>query len=143
VVVHSFEGYHWIYWAGPILGAVVASGLYKFIKMLENGCADPDLKELKAMQQAETGNSDRPHDSSLVELFPYPPNYGAENGAGTPNAMQGSPMTPRPSTKERRMSPAMGTTDEAFRALDGGTHAKEYGIGDDNHREERANDSMV
>lgn len=35
VVVHTFEDYHWIYWIGPILGSLLASGFYKFIKMLE------------------------------------------------------------------------------------------------------------
>lgn len=38
VVDRSFVGYHWIYWLGPMLGAVVASGFYKFIKVLEVNC---------------------------------------------------------------------------------------------------------
>ncbi len=40
----SFPGYHWIYWLGPILGACVASGFYRFIKFLlyeeANPCQD-------------------------------------------------------------------------------------------------------
>ena len=35
VVDRSFVGYHWIYWLGPTLGAIVAAGFYKFIKVLE------------------------------------------------------------------------------------------------------------
>ncbi|GAA5830648.1 hypothetical protein JCM3766R1_003374 [Sporobolomyces carnicolor] len=35
VVLHSFEGYHWIYWLGPLLGSTLAAGFYRFIKWLE------------------------------------------------------------------------------------------------------------
>ncbi|KAJ9108594.1 hypothetical protein QFC19_002310 [Naganishia cerealis] len=35
VVLHSFNGYHWIYWLGPAMGATIAAGFYKFIKYLE------------------------------------------------------------------------------------------------------------
>ena len=31
-VVVGFTGYHWIYWVGPLLGAVLASGAYALIK---------------------------------------------------------------------------------------------------------------
>ncbi|KAJ4309611.1 Aquaporin-1, partial [Neodidymelliopsis sp. IMI 364377] len=41
VVNHTFNGYHWIYWVGPILGAIVAAGFYKFIKILEYETANP------------------------------------------------------------------------------------------------------
>jgi aquaporin related protein len=33
VVLGSFESYHWIYWLGPCMGATVAAGFYKFIKV--------------------------------------------------------------------------------------------------------------
>jgi aquaporin rerated protein, other eukaryote len=33
VVEHSFPIYHWIYWLGPALGAFLAAGFYKFIKV--------------------------------------------------------------------------------------------------------------
>lgn len=35
VVVHKFNGYHWIYWVGPCLGAILASTFYLFVKSLE------------------------------------------------------------------------------------------------------------
>ena len=35
IVAHKFENYHWIYWIGPFLGSLLASGFYKFIKVLE------------------------------------------------------------------------------------------------------------
>ena len=41
VVVHTFEDYHWIYWVGPLFGSLLASGFYKFIKMLEYETANP------------------------------------------------------------------------------------------------------
>lgn len=41
VVNHTFSPYHWIYWLGPILGAIVAAGFYKFIKILEYETANP------------------------------------------------------------------------------------------------------
>jgi aquaporin related protein len=48
VVTHSFSYYHWIYWLGPVLGAILASAFYMFIKALEyesvNSQADPKKK---------------------------------------------------------------------------------------------------
>lgn len=41
VVLHEFNGYHWIYWLGPILGSIIAAGFYKFIKVLEYETANP------------------------------------------------------------------------------------------------------
>ncbi|KAJ8107022.1 hypothetical protein ONZ43_g6865 [Nemania bipapillata] len=41
VATRSFPTYHWIYFIGPILGALVASGFYKFIKVLEYETVNP------------------------------------------------------------------------------------------------------
>ncbi|KAK6432112.1 Aquaporin-1 [Oleoguttula sp. CCFEE 5521] len=41
-VDRTFNSYHWIYWLGPILGSILASGFYKFIKILEYETANPD-----------------------------------------------------------------------------------------------------
>ncbi|KAI9703182.1 MAG: hypothetical protein M1836_007747 [Candelina mexicana] len=56
VVTKSFPGYHWIYWLGPVLGALIAVGFYKFIKKLEYETANPgqDLDE----KEAEVFNPD-------------------------------------------------------------------------------------
>jgi hypothetical protein len=35
VVAGHFEGYHWIYWAGPLLGSVGASAFYLLLKTLD------------------------------------------------------------------------------------------------------------
>lgn len=37
----SFPGYHWIYWVGPFLGAVVAAGYYRFVKFFNYEEANP------------------------------------------------------------------------------------------------------
>ncbi|RYP52159.1 hypothetical protein DL768_002601 [Monosporascus sp. mg162] len=42
VVTGNFDGYHWIYWVGPILGALVASGFYVLIKTLEYETVNPE-----------------------------------------------------------------------------------------------------
>jgi aquaporin related protein len=42
LVNRNFNSYHWIYWLGPMLGAVIAAGFYKFIKALEYETANPD-----------------------------------------------------------------------------------------------------
>ncbi|WWC99730.1 hypothetical protein V866_006635 [Kwoniella sp. B9012] len=35
VVLKTFSGYHWIYWVGPSLGAIIAAGFYKMLKWLQ------------------------------------------------------------------------------------------------------------
>ncbi|KAI0099914.1 aquaporin-like protein [Nemania sp. FL0031] len=37
----KFPGYHWIYWLGPGLGALIASGYYRFVKMCHYEEANP------------------------------------------------------------------------------------------------------
>ena len=41
VANRSFPPEHWIYWVGPALGALVASGFYWFIKSVEYETANP------------------------------------------------------------------------------------------------------
>ncbi|KAH7078774.1 aquaporin-like protein [Paraphoma chrysanthemicola] len=42
VVLRTFNSYHWIYWIGPLLGAVLAVVFYRLIKALEYETANPD-----------------------------------------------------------------------------------------------------
>lgn len=37
----DFPGYHWIYWVGPTLGAVVAAGFYRFVKFFDYEQVNP------------------------------------------------------------------------------------------------------
>ncbi|KAF2228839.1 aquaporin-like protein, partial [Viridothelium virens] len=41
VALRSFEGYHWIYWIGPLFGSLLAVAFYKFVKVLEYETANP------------------------------------------------------------------------------------------------------
>ena len=41
VIAARFNGYHWIYWVGPFLGAVCAVLFYRLIKGLEYETANP------------------------------------------------------------------------------------------------------
>jgi len=54
VVLHSFASYHWIYWLGPVMGATLAAGFYRFIKWLEFetvlGPEDDDAPKSKLAQ---------------------------------------------------------------------------------------------
>jgi len=42
VVLASFPGSHWIYWLGPLLGSLLAVGLYKIVKILNYESVNPD-----------------------------------------------------------------------------------------------------
>jgi aquaporin rerated protein, other eukaryote len=37
----DFASHHWIYWAGPYSGSMLAAGLYKLLKILEFEKANP------------------------------------------------------------------------------------------------------
>jgi aquaporin related protein len=41
VVLGTFDNFHWIYWVGPILGAILAVLFYRLIKLLEYETANP------------------------------------------------------------------------------------------------------
>ncbi|KAJ4263627.1 Aquaporin-1 [Fusarium torreyae] len=40
-VIVGFVGYHWIYWVGPLMGALLAFACYKIFKVLEYQTANP------------------------------------------------------------------------------------------------------
>ena len=50
VASRSFPHEHWIYWIGPLLGALVAAGFFWFIKACEYETANPgqDFDDLEA-----------------------------------------------------------------------------------------------
>jgi hypothetical protein len=42
VINRSFEGYHWIYWVGPLSGSILAVIMYKIIKAFEYQSVNAD-----------------------------------------------------------------------------------------------------
>lgn len=44
-VINGFPHYHWIYWIGPILGALLAAAFYKLVKIMEFDLITPDIDE--------------------------------------------------------------------------------------------------
>src|ERR1700712_4172370 len=91
VVSHQFHSYHWIYWVGPILGALLASGFYKFIKMLEYESANPGQDA--SNPEGEHFNPDLDHSNPHVSFAPN--EYAMEEGrAGTASTV-GSTYKPR------------------------------------------------
>ncbi|RYP40293.1 hypothetical protein DL767_001836 [Monosporascus sp. MG133] len=78
VVAGKFDGYHWIYWVGPILGALVASAFYVLIKTLEYETVNPeqdyDTPTRKTPLVSSRGGPDssgdpRPHDPPENEPY--------------------------------------------------------------------------
>ncbi|KAL5117166.1 Aquaporin-1 [Pleosporales sp. CAS-2024a] len=67
VVTGKFHSYHWIYWVGPILGAILASTFYMFIKALEYETVNLKVNDPKAAlgeKYAIDKHTDRPSTSS-------------------------------------------------------------------------------
>ncbi|TVY71202.1 Aquaporin-1 [Lachnellula suecica] len=79
VVSHNFHSYHWIYWVGPILGSLLASGFYKFIKMLEYETANPgqDLEQAEGEHFNPDNDTSHPHVAFAPEQY-VQDGYGAE-----------------------------------------------------------------
>ncbi|KAK8239781.1 aquaporin-like protein [Phyllosticta capitalensis] len=77
VILHTFNGYHWIYWVGPFLGALLAVLLYRIIKILEY----------------ETANPGADFDEKDAEVF-YPDEDPAVRNAGSAGARYDGPYAP-------------------------------------------------
>lgn len=41
VVTHNFPGYHYIYWFGPLMGTLLAFGMYRIVKLVEYQTVNP------------------------------------------------------------------------------------------------------
>ncbi|KAK7757135.1 Aquaporin-1 [Diatrype stigma] len=92
VVNGHFPGYHWIYWLGPILGALVASGFYVLIKALEYETVNPEQDhETAAEKRGQGHNKDGPGAPIGAGAGPHtggPKHNGAtHNGSGAPQGL--------------------------------------------------------
>ena len=70
MVLGTFDGFHWIYWVGPILGAIVAVLFYRLIKLLEyetaNPGADSDGREARFTDSARAVDDARHESESYI-----------------------------------------------------------------------------
>lgn len=86
VVHRSFPSYHWIYWVGPGLGALLAVGFYRFVKLVEYETANPDKnadeKERKSIE------IDEDHAASVVDV-----SHPAVNAPPSPSQAMGKSYT--------------------------------------------------
>ncbi|KAI3397381.1 hypothetical protein diail_10831 [Diaporthe ilicicola] len=61
VTKNGFPPYHWIYWLGPILGALLAAGFYKFVKIMEFDQISPNIDEPAPKKSAASAGSNGAH----------------------------------------------------------------------------------
>ncbi|KAL8853392.1 MAG: hypothetical protein Q9221_001709 [Calogaya cf. arnoldii] len=104
VVLHSFYNYDWIYWLGPVFGALLASGLYKFIKILEYETANPgqDFDEREQDFFDPSKGTTRP----IVNLAPngsaFVEDANSRPGSGLPDVNSPGPEFEQPPPPELR-----------------------------------------
>ncbi|KAI0457138.1 aquaporin-like protein [Xylaria acuta] len=88
VATGSFPTYHWIYFVGPILGALVASGFYKFIKLLEYETVNPG--------QDDDGVSNNPRtfpDESVFKIHEEAAPHSHKGAVPGTSGSQGAPTS--------------------------------------------------
>ncbi|KAK0315481.1 Aquaporin-1 [Friedmanniomyces endolithicus] len=111
VVNRNFHGYHWIYWLGPILGSMVATGFYKLIKALEYETANPgqDAAAVEHREKQQRRRRSTQSNSTQQTFGDFAESNDRSPPSGRPTAVQ---------------SPAMGAHDEVNADLaDGGKEA--------------------
>ncbi|KAF2117967.1 aquaporin-like protein [Lophiotrema nucula] len=69
VVTRNFPGYHYIYWFGPLMGTLLAFGMYKIVKLVEY----------------QTVNPGQDFDDHEAELFKPPTNASTAEEVARPN----------------------------------------------------------
>lgn len=66
--MHTFPGYHWIYWLGPALGSLLAVLFYRLIKILEYETANPGQDFNQA--EAEVFQFDEDNAATGADVLP-------------------------------------------------------------------------
>ncbi|KAF7960363.1 hypothetical protein EAE96_000048 [Botrytis aclada] len=75
-VIGGFRGYHWIYWLGPFMGAVLAAGFYKVIKFLNyeqvNGEQDLSAEDIQLREEKKARKKEeRRRKQNFTHLFQH------------------------------------------------------------------------
>ena len=100
VVLRSFPTYHWIYWLGPALGALIAVGFYRFCKVLEYETANPGQDFNEKEDQAFTFDEERAATSvdvarpDPIDITHSRENSGQVPGLGSRDGNAYSPNSP-------------------------------------------------
>ncbi|BFZ60460.1 hypothetical protein YB2330_001496 [Saitoella coloradoensis] len=115
VVLRTFDTYHWIYWVGPGLGALLASTFYKFIKWLQyedvNPDQDLDQEEIDNKRMASRFLAEHPElspQNSRVLAAHARANAGGAPGAGAGAGADGLDDGQESSEGKRTSGPTMG-----------------------------------
>lgn len=74
VVTKNFPGYHYIYWFGPVMGALLAFGMYRIVKIVEYQTVNPgqdfddhEAAAFKPPEDAETAEQvERPNVAAIA-----------------------------------------------------------------------------
>ncbi len=82
VIAGKFESYHWIYWIGPILGSLVASGFYVLIKALEYETVNPE-QDHSSPSEKHPQDRDAFHNEDESQLKTSHPAVGAGPNTAT------------------------------------------------------------
>ncbi|KAL8948569.1 MAG: hypothetical protein Q9222_005255 [Ikaeria aurantiellina] len=132
VVLHSFYHYHWVYWLGPVLGALLASAFYKFIKALEYETANPgqDFDDRENEFFDPSRNTSRP----IVNLVPDG-SVSLQGGNSRPESEGLGPINPGSSDMEQ--PPPPGTRDRQSRLS---AIRREQGVPSSDNRDGRGDD---
>ena len=70
VINRQFPGYHWIYWIGPLLGSLLASGFYGLLVLVQWQKINPgqDFNEWEVQAKAEAAAASEHTEMVLMEL---------------------------------------------------------------------------
>ncbi|GEM08505.1 aquaporin [Rhodotorula toruloides] len=96
VAVASFPGYHYIYWIGPALGALLAALFYKLIKWLEyESVMGPDHPDYATARATSTMGTTHVQGPGMGDYLTRQQKRGtAGEGEGTVYSPPGSPTSP-------------------------------------------------
>lgn len=132
VVTRNFPGYHYIYWFGPLMGTLLAFGVYKIIKMVEYQTVNPgqdfDDHEVcgKPFSQELMLTCNRTPSSSRPPIPKQPKKSSAPTlPQSPPKKLSASPQAPQTTISPKKTTPSAAST--ARSPLRTGPPARETG----------------